>query len=116
MIKPLIVITAGIQILDISVHAATNQLEILRVSSNIIILAWLITLILNKADKKSRLYSYASLSLYLLLNILFLTQEGLTNASQGGDLRIALILFMLATIVLSIVLVRLVARLEHKTD
>ena len=32
---------AVIQIVDIVIHAATNQLEILRVSSNVIILLWL---------------------------------------------------------------------------
>lgn len=116
MIKSLIAAIAAIQVLDILVHAATNQLEVLRVSSNIIILAWLITLMLNKANKKSRLYPYASLGIYLVLNILFLTQEGLINASQGGGLRVALLLFVSLTMISSIVFATLATRRKYTTN
>jgi hypothetical protein len=44
---------AVIQIVDIVIHAATNQLEILRVSSNVIILLWLAGAAAGKFNSKS---------------------------------------------------------------
>ncbi len=43
---------AAIQLVDIVIHAATNQLEIIRVFSNLIILAWLTVLMLNWFKKE----------------------------------------------------------------
>ena len=115
MIKLLTVSIATIQILDVLVHATTNQLEVLRVCSNGIILAWLIYLSLNKANKKSWPYSYIPTGIYLLLNILFLDRAGLINTSSGEP-RIALVLFVLATAILSAILIVLTNQSKHAAN
>ena len=52
------------QLLDIIIHAATNQLEPLRVTSNIIILAWLAIMVSGKFHDKSLLMAVASIAAY----------------------------------------------------
>ncbi len=93
---------AILQVLDIVVHAATDQLEILRVSSNGIILLWLAVVMFGKFN--SKVPALGSVGAYLLLNIIFLAREGVTNPGQGGGLRVALFLFVIVTTVLSMVL------------
>src|SRR5215208_4164864 len=92
---------ATIQLLDIIIHAATNQLEIIRVTSNVIILLWLAFVASGRANIRFRGIAIRSISLYLILNIIFLESEGLTNAEQGGGFRLALFLLMILTLVLS---------------
>jgi hypothetical protein len=92
---------AIIQLLDIIIHAATNQLEIIRVTSNIVILLWLAFVASGKANIRFRGIAIRSISLYLILNIIFLESEGLTNAEQGGGVRVVLFLLMFLTLVLS---------------
>ncbi len=89
------------QLLDIIIHAATNQLEPLRVTSNIIILAWLAIVVSGKFHDKSQLIAVASIAAYFILNIVFLSLEGVTNAEQGEELRITLFLLMFTTMALS---------------
>jgi hypothetical protein len=38
---------------------------------------------------------------YLVLNIIFLAMEGITNEAQGGDLRVALFILVSVTVFLS---------------
>ena len=92
---------ALIQLFDILIHAVTNQLEVLRVSSNIVILIWLAVVISGKVTTKFLPASVSAIGLYLLLNIIFLAREGLTNTQQGGEPRIMLFLLMLLTLSLS---------------
>jgi len=92
---------AVIQIVDIVIHAATNQLEILRVSSNVIILLWLAGAASGKFNTMSLMAAITPIGLYLTLNIIFLASEGLTNAEQGGGFRTTLFLLVLLTTTLS---------------
>lgn len=92
---------AIIQLLDLIIHAATNQLEIIRVTSNVIILLWLAFVASGKANIRFRGIAIRSISLYLILNIIFLESEGLTNAEPGGGFRVVLFLLMFLTLVLS---------------
>ena len=46
--------------------------------------------------------SIGSIGLYLILNLIFLAQEGLTNPAQGGNLRITLFLLVFLTATLSV--------------
>jgi hypothetical protein len=96
---------AVIQLLDIIIHAATNQIEILRVSSNIIILLWLAVVASGKVNTKFLAVAISSIGLYLVLNLVFLAREGITNVEHGGELRVALFLLMLLTITLSALLI-----------
>ena len=92
---------AAIQLVDIIIHAATNQLEIIRVFSNLIILAWLTVLMLNWLKRKWLQIAILSIGLYMVLNFIFLAREGLTNPEQGGSLRIMLFLLVFFTVTLS---------------
>ena len=92
---------AVIQLADIIIHAATNQLEIIRVSSNLIILLWLMVFMLNWYKTKFLQISISSIGLYVILNFIFLAREGLTNSEQGGSLRITLFLLVFLTVTLS---------------
>lgn len=93
---------AILQVLDIAVHAATDQLEMLRVTSNVIILLWLAAVMFGKFN--SKVPALSAVGAYLLLNIVFLIREGVTNPEQGGGLRVTLFLFVILTTVLSTVL------------
>jgi len=89
------------QLLDIVIHAATDQLEPIRVSSNIIIFLWLVIVVSGKLKEKSLLLAVASIVVYFILNIIFLSIEGVTNAEQGGGLRVALFVLVFVTLTLS---------------
>lgn len=102
--KTLIILGIGvalIQVFDIVIHAATNQLEFLRVMSNVIILIWLAVTAWGKGAAQFLHTAIGSIGLYLFLNILFLAREGLTNPDQGGDLRTTLFMLVLLTVLLS---------------
>jgi len=90
-----------VQLADILIHATTNQLEPIRVASNIVILLWLAVVASGGFKSRSLWMSTISIVAYFILNIIFLALEGVTNAAQGGELRIALFLLMFITLVLS---------------
>ena len=92
---------AVIQIVDIVIHAAINQLEILRVSSNVIILLWLAGAAAGKFNTRSLAVILTPIGLYLTFNIIFLASEGLTNSEQGGGLRTTLFVLVLLTMTFS---------------
>jgi len=91
-----------IQILDVFTHALTNQLEMIRVQSNIVIVLWTIFLYLRTSKFSKRLLSTLSISIYLILNLLFIFQFGIIN-QQSGDYRVALIIFVILTASLSFI-------------
>ena len=90
-----------IQIIDILIHAATDQLEFLRVASNLVILVWLAILFFGWLKQISQAVSAGAIGLYLLLNLIFLFQAGLTNPAQGGAPRTLLFILVILTILLS---------------
>ncbi len=96
-----IIAIALLQLLDIALHAATNQLEPLRVSSNLVILLWLAVTAVGRSGDKFQWLAWASTGTYLLLNLVFLATEGITNPEQGGALRVALLLFVAITVILA---------------
>lgn len=101
MLKILGIGIAVVQVLDIIIHAATNQLEILRVSSNIIVLLWLAMVASGRLNMQFLVTAFSTIGLYLLLNLIFLAHEGIINVEQGGGLRVALFLLVLLTSILS---------------
>ena len=92
---------ALLQLFDIFIHAVTDQLEILRVTSNIIVLVWLTIAAAGKFSGKFLQISMGSVSAYLILNITFLALEGVRNMEQGGELRVTLFLLIFLTTALS---------------
>ena len=113
ILKTLGIGIAVIQLTDIIIHAASNQLEIIRVSSNLIILLWLMVFMLNWYKTKFPQISISSIGLYVILNFIFLAREGLTNPEQGGSLRITLFLLMFLTVTLSALMTYLHNKLFH---
>ncbi|WP_129633847.1 hypothetical protein [Candidatus Oscillochloris fontis] len=101
ILKTLGVGIALIQLVDIFIHAATDQLEIIRVISNLVILLWLAVIMLNWYKIKFLQISISSIGLYVILNFIFLAKEGLTNPEQGGNLRTMLLLLAFLTVTLS---------------
>lgn len=97
-------ITGLVQVFDILIHAATDQLEALRVTSNIIILIWLALLFLGRISPSARFASFGVIGFYLLLNLIFLFQEGFTNPEQGGAPRSMLFILVILTSILSLML------------
>jgi len=90
-----------VQLIDILIHAATSQLEPLRVASNLIILLWLAITASGRLNVKSLLTAVVSITAYLILNLIFLASEGLTNPQQGGTLRVTLFVLIFITVALS---------------
>ncbi|MBI2330673.1 MAG: hypothetical protein HYU84_00575 [Chloroflexi bacterium] len=87
-----------IQILDILIHAATDQL------SNVVILVWPAIVLSGKFNAKFLQAAISSIGLYLILNGIFLAREGLTNPEQGGEPRVMLFVLVILTALLSIIL------------
>ena len=92
---------AAIQIVDIVVHAATGQLEPLRVTSNVIILLWLAMLMTGRLGISAETVGAIAVAAYILLNVLFVAFEGVVNSAQGGAPRIVLVVLLLLTAGLS---------------
>lgn len=90
---------AMIQIIDIVIHAATYQLEAIRVISNALILIWLIMLIFKQVPVE-KLHNFIVIGIYMALNIIFLALGGLINEANG-NLRIPLFVLVGTTIIIS---------------
>ena len=71
-----------LQALDIVLHAATNQLEPLRVASNILL--GLAAIVAARSSRFARPILLGASGAYLALNVLFLFQYGLVNPNTGG--------------------------------
>ncbi len=90
-----------VQLFDAVIHIATDQLEPTRITANIVIIAWIIAALTGWIKARFRNSSLAAIGIYVLLNLIFLAQNGLTNPEQGGALRITLFLLVFFTVVLS---------------
>jgi len=87
---------ASVQVVDILIHAATDQIEPLRVLSNAVILLWLGLAAAGRVKGKG--LPLAAVAIYLLLNALFLVQAGITNPQQGDAVRWVLLLLVALTV------------------
>jgi hypothetical protein len=106
----IIVLVVVLQLFDVVIHAATDQLETIRVASNVIILVWLVAVASGRIKARSVQAAAGSIGAYLGLNVVFLALEGVTNPNQGGELRVMLFLLVFLTVVLS----TLLAILHHR--
>lgn len=93
-----------VQVFDVAIHVASGQVEALRISSNTIILLWLIATSAREVQGRRVLIAALAIVAYLGLNGIFLALEGFTNASQGGAPRTMLFLLVSTTFLLSTVL------------
>lgn len=97
----------GLQVFDIVIHVATNQIELMRIVSNFVVMTWVGALLLGRSPRNFRLVGYGALTVYALLNILFVAIHGLTNPNQGDALRIVLFILVFFTLGLSILTIHL---------
>ncbi len=96
-----------IQVFDVGIHAATNQIEPLRIASNLMISAWIALILLGTTVGKRILVAAGFVFTYIGLNCLFLLREGVTNPNRGGELRVVLFGLVGVTVALSVVLATL---------
>jgi hypothetical protein len=68
----------SLQIIDITVHVLSNQIEPLRVVANALIIIWFIKIF----KYKSKNMDYLVTPIYLGLNTLFLVLNGLSNSGE----------------------------------
>ena len=101
---------ALLQVFDIAIHATTDQLEFLRVSSNAIVLLWLAVSASEWRNAKGVMTAISAVGAYLILNLIFLAREGFTNPEQGGGLRVMLLLLVFLTVASSSALAYLQGR------
>lgn len=106
-------VIAIIQIVDIFIHVATNQVEPIRITSNIIILLWLaMVFIVRNVQIDFLKTAIGSIAAYLALNVTFLMLKGVTNPEQGGEPRVVLFVLVFLTTALSSLLTYLCAKNE----
>ena len=96
-----------VQLFDIVIHASSNQLEPLRVASNLIILAWVLLLLAGKLGEKIKPVALGSIGAYLGLNFIFLALEGLTNPLSGAPRSMLFLLVILTTALSSVLFTQL---------
>ena len=90
-----------VQLFDIVIHVATDQAEPIRITANVIIMVWVAAALMGWLKERFRSVSLAAVGAYLVLNLIFLAQNGLTNPEQGGALRTTLFLLVILTVALS---------------
>jgi hypothetical protein len=73
-----ILLLISFQIIDITVHVLSNQIEPLRILANALIIIWFIQIY----KYKSKNISYLVITIYLGLNTLFLILNGLSNSGE----------------------------------
>ncbi|MFZ4814436.1 MAG: hypothetical protein ACOYL5_07875, partial [Phototrophicaceae bacterium] len=110
MLTGIAVGVALIQAFDILIHAATDQLEPIRVTSNILILLWLVLLASGRFNTRGVITALGAIGVYLTLNVVFLAVNGVTNPEQGGELRVMLFVLVFLTVTLGAVLASLQQR------
>jgi hypothetical protein len=98
VVLPWVVVLGLLQVFDVVVHAATDQIEPLRVVANVLIAGWAGVAVVRRAPA-GRLAVPAALGAYLLLNAVFVALEGVTNPDQGGAVRWMLFALIAATTV-----------------
>lgn len=90
-----------IQLFDIIIHVSGNQAEPIRIASNVVIIVWIVSTLAGWLKERFRHISIAAIGTYLILNLVFLAQNGLTNPEQGGALRVMLFVLVFLTVTVS---------------
>jgi|TARA_B110000305_G_scaffold239674_1_gene308123 hypothetical protein len=106
----LLILIAVIQIFDIIIHIATSQIEPIRVIASTVLL---IAIAVPRLTESRRIIWALGLSgKYLLLNVLFVLEDGFTHAGTGEP-RVLLVLIVLSTTLLGVLYAR---SLSHRKD
>lgn len=95
-----------VQIFDIMIHAFADELEPLRVASNLVILLWIFLSFRSTPQSTPYWGGYLAVGLYLVLNVIFIALNGVTNLNQGGAFRTVLFILVGLTCALSLWTIR----------
>ena len=109
IIIALSIVIALLQVFDIVIHVTTDQAEAIRITSNVIIMVWLLGVMTGKAIASARYSALAAIAAYLALNAVFLALEGVVN-SESGELRTTLFLLVALSTALSTIVALLLQR------
>jgi hypothetical protein len=88
-----------LQLFDIVIHLFTNQFELIRVQSNIIVILWVFYLNIKPNSLSQKLITTLSISIYLILNFLFIFEYGIINPNDN-NIRFVLIVLIVFTSIL----------------
>ncbi|MDQ2092463.1 hypothetical protein [Marimonas arenosa] len=77
----------SVQLFDIIIHVATDQVEPIRIASNALLGLWAIGTVFSLVPAKA---ATIAITLYLILNGWFVALHGVTNQDQGGAVRVTL--------------------------
>lgn len=91
----------AVQLFDIAIHVATNQAEPIRITANLLLIAWAGLLDTERFRAQLQRSGALLVAAYFVLNLVFLFREGFTNSNQGGEPRLMLIALVLVSMVLS---------------
>jgi hypothetical protein len=112
----LAVVIALVQVFDIVVHVATNQIEPIRIVSNMFIFVWLGIVGSGRLTHIAWRVVGGFVGVYLLLNGVFLSNQGLTNPDNNGEFRTVLFVLVGVTVVLSMWLTNVFANHTDKAS
>jgi len=93
----MILFLISLQIIDITVHVLSDQIEPLRILANALVIIWFIQIY----KYKSKNLGYLVTTIYLGLNTLFLVLNGLSN---NGEPRIFFWISISLTVLISILI------------
>ena len=93
----MLLLLISLQIIDITVHVLSDQIEPLRILANALVIIWFIQIY----KYKSKNLGYLVTTIYLGLNTLFLVLNGLSN---NGEPRIFFWISISLTVLISILI------------
>lgn len=93
------IIIVVVQLCDILIHYWTNQFELIRVQSNIIIIMWVFYVSIRQNSILQKIITTASISIYLILNFVFVFENGIINPNSN-EIRFLLLILVGLTSVL----------------
>ena len=95
-----------VQLFDIILHVAINQVEPLRITSNLLIVQFIIPAYMGWYKGYFLSAAYWLIGGYVVLNLIFIALNGLTNPEQGDAPRSMLFILVIVTVGLSTMFVR----------
>lgn len=110
----LITVIALVQVLDILVHVTTDMIEPIRMASNVFIFAWLGTVLSGRLNHLAWRIAVGFVGVYVVLNAVFLAEEGFTNPDNNDEFRTVLFVLVGLTLALSVWLTNVIASFTSK--
>lgn len=110
MLYILCTVIALVQVFDIVVHVATDQIEPIRITSNVLIFVWLGIVASGSLNQMAWRVAGGFVGVYAVLNVIFLAENGLTNPDNNDQFRTVLFVLVGVTVALSVWLASTIAK------